>query len=232
VRSAAVYARLQGAIPLLSVYLGLVALYAWQASEHPVPTLYSDEIEMMQLSRSIAETGEAARRGDPYGMPTLVAYLLAPVWWLGSAVTSYTAAKLVLVLAMTATIFPAYALARLVVPKWYALAAATCAAAVPALSYSPVLVEEPLAYPLATLSLWLIARAYVDPTWMRVGTAVVVSAAAMLTRTQLSVLFAVLALAFIWRALQSDQGLRWRSTWTAWDWVGAVALMIGVAVGF
>ena len=72
---------------------------------------------------------------------------------------SYAAAKLMLVLAMTATIFPAYGLARMVVPKWYALVAAGAAVAVPALAYAPILVEEPLAYPLATLALWLIARA-------------------------------------------------------------------------
>ena len=231
-RATSWYDRLQGAIPLLCAYFGLAALYAWQASEHPVPTLYTDEIELMQLSRSISETGEAARRGDPYGMPTLVAYFLAPVWWLGSVTASYTAAKLVLVLAMTATIFPAYGLARLVVPKWYALGAAACAAAAPALSYSPVLVEEPLAYPLATLGVWLIARAYVEPSWMRIGAAVVVCATAMLTRTQLSILFAVFALAFVWRAWQSERGRTWRSTWTSWDWAGAVALMVGVAVGF
>ena len=52
---------------------------------------------------------------------------------------------------MTATVFPAYGLARMVVPKWYALAAAGASVAVPALAYSPILVEEPLAYPLSTL---------------------------------------------------------------------------------
>ena len=231
-RSAALYTRLQGAVPLLSVYFGLAALYAWQASEHPVPTLYTDEIELTQLSRSIAETGEAARRGDPYGMPTLVAYFLAPVWWLGSVSASYAAAKLLLVLSMTATLFPAYLLARLVVPRWYALAAAASAAAVPALAYAPVLVEEPLAYPLSTLCLWLIARAFVAPSWMRVATAVVISAAAMFTRTQLSILFAVFALAFIWYGWQSEQVTRWRSTWSRWDWAGAVTLTVGVAVAF
>ena len=224
--------RLQGAIPLLAVYFGLAALYVWQASEHPVPTIYTDEIEMMQLSRSIAETGEAARRGDPYGMPTLVAYFLAPVWWLGSVSAGYATAKVLLVLSMTATIFPAYALARLVVPRWYALGAATAATAVPALAYSPVLVEEPLAYPLSTVCLWLIARAYIEPSWMRVGTAVVVTAAALFTRTQLSILFAVFVLGFLWYAWHSERARAWRSTWTVWDWAGAVTLMVGIAVGF
>ncbi|MGH7539653.1 MAG: hypothetical protein ACRELC_01520, partial [Gemmatimonadota bacterium] len=165
-------------------------------------------------------------------MPTLVAYFLAPVWWLGSVSAAYATAKVLLVLSMTATIFPAYALARLVVPRWYALGAAAAATAVPALAYSPVLVEEPLAYPLSTLCLWLIARAYIEPTWMRIGTAVVVTAAALFTRTQLSILFAVFVLGFLWYAWQSKRALAWRSTWTAWDWAGAVTLMVGIAVGF
>ncbi|MBA3382492.1 MAG: hypothetical protein H0T97_11625 [Actinobacteria bacterium] len=224
--------RLQAAIPLLTLYFGLAALYAWQASRHPVPTIYTDEIELSQLSRSIAETGEAARRGDPYGLATLVAYFLAPVWWLGSISTSYAAAKLLLVLAMTATLFPAYALARLVVPPWYALAAAAGATIVPAFAYSPILVEEPLAYPLATTALWLIARVLVHFTWMRLGVAVLASATAMLTRTQLSILFAVLMLGLLWLGWQSERVRAWRVTWTRWDWIGAIALLLGIAVGF
>ena len=60
---------------------------------------------------------------------------------------------------MTAAIFPAYFLARLVVSRPYAIFAAVGAAAAPALSYSPFLVDEPLAYPAATLAFLLIARA-------------------------------------------------------------------------
>ena len=223
--------RLLAAIPLLTLYFGLAALYAWQASRHPVPTIYSDEIELAWLSRSIAETGEAARRGDPYGLATLVAYFLAPVWWVGSTATGYAAAKLLLVLAMTATVFPAYALARLVVPPWYALAAAGGATIVPALAYSPILVEEPLAYPLATLALWLIARVYVHPTWGRAGLAVLACTAAMLTRTQLSILFALFVLGLLWLCWQSERSRLWRATFSGWDWVGLVTLGIGAAVG-
>jgi hypothetical protein len=227
-----VFSRLQKAIPLLVVYFALAALYAWQASRRPVPTIFTDESEMAQLSRAIAHTGEAARRGVPYGLASLVAYFLAPVWWLGTTAAQYSAAKLVLVLTMTATVFPAYALARLVVSPWYALAAAGGATAVPALAYSPFLVEEPLAYPLATLALFLIAWALVCPSWGRIVAAGVVSAAAVATRTQLAVLFAVLVLGLLWIAWQSEAGRRWRSTWSAWDWVGAAAITIGVALAF
>nr|MBA3375195.1 PQQ-like beta-propeller repeat protein [Actinomycetota bacterium] len=224
--------RLRAAIPLLTLYCGLAALYAWQASQHPVPTIFTDEIELAQLSRSIAETGEPARRGEPYGLATLAAYFLAPVWFLGSTSTAYTAAKLLLVLAMTATIFPAYALARLVVSPWYALAAAGGATAVPALAYSPIFVEEPLAYPLATVALWLIARALVRPTWIRLGAAVLACATALLTRTQLSILFLVLTLGLLWLVWESSRVRAWRSSWTRWDWLGAIVLVVGFAVSF
>ncbi len=231
-RTDARLARLQAAIPLLVVYFGLAALYAWQASRHPVPTIFTDELELTQLSRAIAETGEPARRGEPYGLATLVAYVLAPVWWLGSTTAAYGAAKLVLVLAMSATVFPAYGLARLVVPRWYALAAAGGATVVPALAYSSILVEEPLAYPLATLALWLIARTLARPSWRRLAAAAVVCATAAWTRTQLAILFAVLALGLLWLAWESEPVRRWRSGWSGWDWVGAVTLAVGVVVGF
>lgn len=226
------FARFQSAVPLLVLYFGLAALYAWQASRHPVPTIFTDELELTQLSRAIAETGEPARRGEPYGLATLAAYVLAPVWWLGSATQAYATAKLVLVLAMTATVFPAYGLARLVVPRWYALAAAGAATMVPALAYSAILVEEPLAYPLATLGLWLIARTLVHPSWGRVAAATAASTAAALTRTQLAILFAVLVLGLLWLGWQSELVRRWRSEWSTWDWVGAITLIVGVAAGF
>jgi hypothetical protein len=224
-------ARFLSAVPLLVVYFSLAALYAWQASRRPVPTIFTDELELTQLARAIAETGEPARRGVPYdGFASLVAYALAPVWWLGSTTASWAAAKLILVLAMTATVFPAYGLARMVVPKWYALAAAGASVAVPALAYSPILVEEPLAYPISTTALWLIARALERPAWGRAAAALGISVVAVLTRTQLSVLFAVLTLGLLLVAWESEPARRWRTEWSGWDWVGAVTLAVGIAL--
>jgi hypothetical protein len=224
------FARFQSAVPILVVYFGLAALYAWQASRRPVPTIFTDELELTQLARAIAETGEPARRGVPYdGLASLVAYALAPVWWLGSATASWAAAKLILVLGMTATVFPAYGLARMVVPKWYALAAAGASVAVPALAYSPFIVEEPLAYPVSTLALWLIARSLEQSSRGRLAAAFGICVVAALTRTQLTILVAVLVLGLLWLAWDSSAARRWRAEWTTWDWVGAVMLALGVA---
>jgi hypothetical protein len=129
-------------------------------------------------------------------------------------------------------VFPAYGLARMVAPKWYALAAAGAAVAVPALAYSPFLVEEPLAYPVSTLALWLIARSLERPSWGRLAAGAAACAVAAATRTQLSILFMVFALALLWLGWQSGRVRRWRTEWSAWDWAGAVVLAIGVALAF
>ena len=225
-------ARFQSALPLLVVYFALAAVYSWQASRRPVPTIFTDELELTQLARSIAATGHPARLDQPYGLASLVAYLLAPVWWLGSTSSAYAAGKLLLVLTMTSTVFPAYGLARMVAPRWYALAAAGASVALPALTYAPIFVEEPLAYPLATLALWLIARLVARPSWGRFAAAFAASALGALTRTQLAVLFAVLVLGLLWLAWESVPARRWRSAWTGWDWAGAVTLVVGVILGF
>ena len=226
------FSQLQSALPLLVLYFVFATLYAWQASRRPVPTIFTDELELTQLSRAIATTGEAARRGVPYGQWSLLPYLLAPVWWLGKTTAAYATAKVVLVLMMTAAVFPAYGIARLVVPRWYALAAAAASIAVPAMAYSPILVKEPLAYPLSTLALWLIARLLVGPTWTGAAIALVVCGAAALTRTQLAILFVVFMLSVIWLAWDSPAGRRWRGTFGAWDWVGGAILIVGIAVLF
>ena len=224
-------ARFLSAVPLLVVYFGLAALYAWQASRRPVPTIFTDELELTQLARAIAETGEPARRGEPYGLATLVAYLLAPVWWLGSATASWAAAKLILVLAMTATVFPAYGLARMVVPKWYALAAAGAAVAVPALAYSPFLSRS--RSPTRSRR----SRCGSSPArWNgRPGAHRGRRRGLRGRRADANA-----ALILLWCSLSGCCGSagspsrvrQWRAGWSAWDWTGAVVLVIGCGVRF
>jgi hypothetical protein len=130
--------RLSSLLPLLVAYAGLAALYAWQAWQRETPTLFSDEIEFTQISRSIAETGRAALRGgEPASSASLYEYLAAPAWWLGDVGSAYLAIKLLGVAVMTAALFPAYALARLVVARPYALFAAVATAAAGPLSKKP-----------------------------------------------------------------------------------------------
>jgi len=57
--------RLLAAVPLASIYLWLCIVYAFEAWRHVTPWLFTDELETTQISRSLAATGHAARRGEP-----------------------------------------------------------------------------------------------------------------------------------------------------------------------
>ena len=222
--------RLLAAAPLLSVFLWLSIVYAVEAWAHSTPWLFTDELELSQLSRAIAQTGHAARRGEPHSFNTIWTYVTAPAWRIDDTHTAYATAKYMSVLVMTFTAFPAYALARLLVGRMAALFVASAAAAIPALAYSSMYVEEPLAYPYSTLCLYLIVRMLLRPTRWWVAAAVVAASIAPFVRGELVVIWAVLVLALVFTAWRTERVRAWWHTWTARDWIGLVVLLLGVAV--
>ena len=224
--------RAEALLPLVGAYLLLATLYAWQAWRRETPTIFSDELETTQISRAIAETGHAARRGEPYGFTSLVPWLTAPLWWLHPVATAYEAIKTVQAFVMAGAIFPAYLLARRVVSPGWAYFAAVAAIAAPALSYSPILVEEPWAYPASTLALWLVVRAVDRPGRWPLALAFASCLLAVLIRSQLVALFGALAFGSIALGWRTEPMRRWRTTWTRWDWVGASVLAVGAVIAF
>ena len=217
-------------MPLVGAYLLLATLYAWQAWRRETPTIFSDELETTQISRAIAETGHAARRGEPYGFTSLVPWLTAPMWWLHPVATAYEAIKTAQAFVMAAAIFPAFLLARRVLSPGWAYFAAVAAIAGPALSYAPILVEEPWAYPAATLAFWLLVRAVDRPARWPVALAVGSCFLAVLVRSQLVALFGALGFGLVALGWRTEPMRRWRATWSRWDWVGAVVLGVGGVV--
>ena len=222
--------RLLAAVPLLSIFLWLSIVYMIQAWAHKTPWLFGDELELTQLSRAIADTGHAARRGEPYSFTTLWTYVLAPAWLIDNLHAAYATVKYLTVIVMTATVFPAYGLARLLVSRKPALFVAAASGAIPAVAYSSMIVEEPFAYFWSTLTLFLIMRALiVRSRWWIVG-AVLASAIAPLVRGELAMIPVVFLLTGIFLVWRSDQLSRWRKSWSAWDWVGFVTLVVGAVV--
>jgi hypothetical protein len=222
--------RLLAAIPLASVFLWLAIVYFIQAWAHKTPWLFGDELELTQLSRSIAATGDAARRGEPYSFTTLWSYVLAPAWLIDNLHSAYAAVKYVTVLVMTATVFPAYAMARLFVGRNPALFVAAASGAIPALAYSSMIVQEPVAYAYSTFALFLILRALIKPSRWWVGGAIVASLIAPLIRGELAMIPALFALAGILLAWRSSYVTQWRTAWSRSDWIGFSALVVGAAV--
>ncbi len=223
---------LDAVLPLLAAYFVLCVLFAWQAWRRETPTIFTDELETAQISRAIAETGESARRGEPYVFTSIVPYLTAPVWWIQSVGTAYETLKYVQALVMALAIFPAYAIARFVVPQRWAVFAGIATIAAPALSYAPILVEEPFAYPASTLALYLIVRAVARPSLRTIGLAAAGCVLAAATRSQLVSIGGAFALCLLVLGWQTAPMRRWRAAWTRWDWAGAVLLGIGVVLAF
>jgi hypothetical protein len=222
--------RLLAAVPLLSIFLWLSIVYAVLAWAHQTPWLFGDELELTQLSRAIATTGHAARRGEPHSFDTLWTYVMAPAWRIHNVHTAYATVKYIAVLVMMLTAFPAYALARQLVGRNAALFVAAASCAIPAMAYSSMIVEEPLAYPYSTLCLFLIFRTLLTPTrWWIIAT-VAAAIVAPFVRGELVVIWAVIALTLLFLAWRSAHVEQWRTTWTRWDWVGFVVLVFGAAV--
>jgi hypothetical protein len=222
--------RFLAVFPLLAIFLWVCLIYAWEAWRHGSPWLFGDELELTQLSRSIAATGHAARRGAPHSFDTLYTFFISPFWRIGSVRHAYDAIKYVDVLVMTTAAFPTYGIARFVVGRWASLFAAAAAVTIPALAYSSMILAEPLAYPYSTLCLYLIVAALVHRTRWWVGGAVVASLVAPLVRGELAVVPALFVLAVLLLAWQSPPSVRWRARWRVTDWIGGAVLVIGAAI--
>jgi hypothetical protein len=222
--------RILGVFPLLSVFFWLGAVYAWQAWRHGSPWLFTDELQFTQLSRAIAESGHAARRGEPHSFDSLYTYLTAPAWRLANVHHAYDAIRYFNVVVMTAAVFPAYKLARLVVERPAALFAATGAIVIPSFAYTGLIVEEPLAYAYSTLCLFLIATALVRRTRWWIAGAAIASLIAPLVRGELVVMPGVFALAALFLVWRSGAVERWRARWSREDWLAGGVLVVGACV--
>jgi hypothetical protein len=222
--------RVTSALPLATVYVWLFFVYAWEAYGHVTPWLFTDELEMTQLSRSIAATGRAARRGEAHSFDSLWNFVIAPAWWIHDTGTAYDVVKWLGVAVMTSVLFPTYVLARTVVGPRLALFAATAAAVVPALVYSSYVIEEPLAYPYSAFALLLVVKAVTVRSRRWIVAATVVALVAPAVRGELVMVLATFILAWVWIAWQSPRGRAWRAGWNRWDWVGGALLLAGIVI--
>jgi hypothetical protein len=222
--------RFLATVPLLAIFFWVGALYAWEAWRHGTPWLFGDELEYTQLSRAIAATGHAARRGQPHSFDTLYTFYTAPAWLIHNVKHAYSAVKYMNVVAMVATVFPVYGLARFIVGTRAALFAATGSVLVPSLMFSSLIVPENLAYPWTALCFFLVAGALIRGTRWWIAGAIIACLLAPLVRRELVAVPATLVLASLFVLWRSPQADRWRSRWSRKDWLGFVVLVVGAGV--
>src|SRR5919201_836903 len=93
-----------------------------QGERHITTTVFNDELLYAKLSQAIAAGHGLAIRGEHYAFPSPVGPLLqSPAWLLGSMTDGYAAATILNALLLSAAVFPAYWLARLVAGPAHAL---------------------------------------------------------------------------------------------------------------
>jgi hypothetical protein len=216
----------------VAIGLGCLVLvfYLVEASLRRSPWLFTDELEWSQLSRAIASTGHAARRGEPHSFESLYSYLIAPAWWLHSTSAAYTAVKSINAVVMCLTAVPAYLLARMLVSRSWALAVALLSIAIPAMGYATSIVPESLAYLWFTTAALFAVGLLARPAVGRAIPAVLLAVTGLWVRSEFVALPAslVLAAAIVWIAGRAGDGIPWRRVLLA----GAALVAFAVAFDF
>ncbi|MGN6799896.1 MAG: hypothetical protein ACTHKS_17270 [Gaiellaceae bacterium] len=217
--------RLLAAIPYALAMLGFLALLFWQAAIRKSPTIFGDELEWTQISRAIADTGHAARRGEPVTFKSVYPYVIAPLWWIHSTSSAYAAIKYVNTVLMALAAVPTFLLARMLVPQRVAFVAALCTLCTTGLYYAPFLLPEVVAWPWFALCAYLTVRGLARGGRWWIVAAVAADLAAPLVRGELVVVPAAAAAAVVLEWLCSPTGSRARRRIGIAGQIAAVVLL-------
>src|SRR4051812_19908396 len=172
-----------------------------------------DELIYSELAKSFADSGQFLIRDHSsaaYGV--IYPVLISPAWAIFKAVpAAYAAAKAINALMMSLAVIPAYLIARRMLSKQLAFAAAVLAVAIPSMVYTATLMTENAFYPIFlfavyVLVLWLEKPSVTTTLWV-----VALIGLAYLTRAQaLSFGPAVLTapLLYVWAQKRGWRALR------------------------
>jgi hypothetical protein len=213
-------------LPFAIAALALLSLLFWEASTRRTPTIATDEFEWTQISRAIAATGHAARRGEPIGFKSLYAFLIAPFWWMHSVGAAYAAIKYANTVVMALAAIPTYLVARTMVSIRAAAIAALAVLCTSAFFYAGFLLPEVLAYPTFALCAWVSIRALAGAGRWWIGGAIVLDLLATQVRSELITLLAAFALAAAVLWVVGPRGQRLRRGWSVLDHIAAGLVLL------
>jgi hypothetical protein len=222
--------RFLASIPIAIAVLAVLSLLFWEAAIHKTPTIFTDELEWSQISRSIAATGHAARRGQPIEFKSVYAFLIAPAWWIHSTNTAYTVIKYVNTIVMALVAIPTFLVARTMVSRRAATAAAVASLCTSAFFYAGFLIPESLAYPTFVLCAWVSIRALAGGGRTWIAAAIILDVAATQVRGELVVLPPTLALAAAVLWVVGPSGQRLRRGWGAFEYAGATVFLVTAGI--
>jgi len=204
------------------------------------PWIFVDEMVYSELGRS-AFSGFKIREVPISGYGAVYPLVISPAYlFFENLVDAYTAAKAINALVMSLTAIPVYFIARTIMRTRWALAAAVLSVAIPAMTYTSVIMTESVFYPVFALTILFVVLALSRPTIVR---QLLVFAGTFLcfeTRPQGAIIipaFAVSIVLFAFfdaRATTSESlfrgtRLRLRSYWFTWLLcVGGVLALVGI----
>jgi hypothetical protein len=226
-------ARFFAVLPAIGIAFAAITFYCVEAWTRKTPWVFTDELEWSQISRAIATTGHAARRGQPIFFKSLYAYVIAPCWWIHSTATAYAAVKYVNAVVMSLAAIPTYLLARMYVTRRSAVAVAVLSIAIPGMSYAAAIVPEVLAYPWYALCSYLIIRCLARRGLLDYALAAAACIVAGLIRwPQFATVpaTALIALGALW--VTGPRGRALRAGWSRGDHFAAIVLGAGVLILF
>jgi hypothetical protein len=225
--------RLFAVLPAVGIAVAALTFYLVEAWTRKTPWVFTDELEWSQISRSIAETGHAARRGEPIFFKSLYAYVIAPCWWIHSNASAYAAVKYVNAVVMSLAAIPTYLLARMLVTRRSAAAVAVLSIAIPGMSYATSIVPEVLAYPGYALCSWLIVRCLARRGLIDYALAAGACVLAGLIRwPQFATVPAAFLIALGWLWVIGPRGRALRAGWNRRDHFAAIVLGAGALILF
>lgn len=226
-------ARFFAVLPAVGIAFAAITFYCFEAWTRKTPWVFTDELEWSQISRAIATTGHAARRGQPIFFKSLYAYVIAPCWWIHSTASAYTAIKYVNAVVMSLAAVPTYLLARMYVSRRAAVTVAVLSIAIPGMSYAGAIVPEVLAYPWYALCSYLIIRCFARGGRLDYALATAACVVAGLIRwPQFATVPAafLIALGALW--VTGPRGRALRAGWSRGDHFAAIVLGAGALILF
>jgi Dolichyl-phosphate-mannose-protein mannosyltransferase len=177
-------------VALTALVIGAFVAYALLSTLVSVPRVHPDEVRYLIGASSVIEGEGLSLRGDDYGFGQLHAAVLTLVLWLSSDLESaYPWFKLVNALFFSLAAIPAYLLARRLVSPWWAVLAAGLAVAIPSSISVGTVMTESMSFLTAAIALYATMLALERPTMGRQLLLLAAIAVAVLTRSQLGILY-------------------------------------------
>jgi hypothetical protein len=170
------------------------------AFRDPAPWIFQDELLYSELAKSFAATGHFAIRENAGagGFGIVYPALISPAWALFKKVpAAYDAAKAINAVTMSLAAVPVYLLARRLVGRGLALAAAVLVLALPGMVYTSTIMTENAFFPVFLFWVLALVLALERPTAVRQVAVVLLTFVAYETRNQAAVLVPALVTAIV-----------------------------------